>query len=175
VIIGAPEGKKELVGLADGVRESAESWRDLLLDLKRRGLSTAPQLALPTARSASGKRSARCGRGCASSACTRRRTVSTSCRRAKMVDATIVPVPKQPNTRAVKAALPSDYPYLASSYPDRLLAQYQSDGEAHRGSKHIHSKVAQARMSPRSPQLSKLDNPAKDGVLVNIKDPETLR
>ena len=37
VIIGAtPEGKKELVGLIDGVRESAQSWKDLLLDLKRR-------------------------------------------------------------------------------------------------------------------------------------------
>ena len=47
VIIGAtPEGKKELVGFADGVRESAQSWRDLLLDLKRRGLSTVPQLAV---------------------------------------------------------------------------------------------------------------------------------
>ena len=47
VIIGAtPEGKKELVGLADGLRESAQSWRDLLLDLKRRGLSTGPQLAI---------------------------------------------------------------------------------------------------------------------------------
>src|SRR5207344_998489 len=35
VIIGAtPEGKKELVGLVDGVRESAQSWRELLLDLK---------------------------------------------------------------------------------------------------------------------------------------------
>src|SRR4029079_1170577 len=44
VIIGAtPEGKKELVGLADGLRESAHSWRDLLLDLKRRGLSSGPQ------------------------------------------------------------------------------------------------------------------------------------
>jgi hypothetical protein len=41
VIIGAtPEGKKELVGLADGLRESAHSWRDLLLDLKRRGLTS---------------------------------------------------------------------------------------------------------------------------------------
>ena len=40
VIIGAtPEGKKELVGLIDGVRESAQSWRELLLDLKRRGLA----------------------------------------------------------------------------------------------------------------------------------------
>lgn len=36
VIIGAtPEGRKELVDLIDGVRESAQSWRDLLLDLKR--------------------------------------------------------------------------------------------------------------------------------------------
>ena len=47
VIIGAtPEGKKELVGFTDGMRESAQSWRDLLLDLKRRGLAAAPQLAV---------------------------------------------------------------------------------------------------------------------------------
>ena len=47
VIIGAtPEGKKELVGLIDGVRESAQSWKDLLLDLKRRGLGVAPKLAV---------------------------------------------------------------------------------------------------------------------------------
>ena len=47
VIIGAtPEGKKELVGLIDGVRESALSWRELLLDLKRRGLALAPELAV---------------------------------------------------------------------------------------------------------------------------------
>jgi putative transposase len=47
VIIGAtPEGKKELVGFTDGVRESAQSWRDLLLDLKRRGLAAAPELAV---------------------------------------------------------------------------------------------------------------------------------
>jgi putative transposase len=47
VIIGAtPAGKKELVGLIDGVRESAQSWRELLLDLKRRGLATAPELAV---------------------------------------------------------------------------------------------------------------------------------
>src|SRR6266487_3256937 len=45
VIIGAtPEGKKELVGLIDGVRESVQSWRELLLDLKRRGLAMAPEL-----------------------------------------------------------------------------------------------------------------------------------
>src|SRR5215475_758124 len=47
VIIGAtPEGKKELVGLVDGMRESAQSWRELLLDLKRRGLAVAPELAV---------------------------------------------------------------------------------------------------------------------------------
>jgi len=47
VIIGAtPEGRKELVGFTDGMRESSQSWRDLLLDLKRRGLTTAPQIAV---------------------------------------------------------------------------------------------------------------------------------
>ena len=47
VVIGAtPEGKKELIGLIDGVRESAQSWRELLLDLRRRGLAVAPELAI---------------------------------------------------------------------------------------------------------------------------------
>jgi transposase-like protein len=47
VIIGAtPEGKKELIGFTDGTRESAHDWRALLLDLKRRGLSTAPKIAV---------------------------------------------------------------------------------------------------------------------------------
>jgi putative transposase len=47
VIIGAtPEGKKELVGLIDGVRESTQSWRELLLDLRRRGLAMGPELAV---------------------------------------------------------------------------------------------------------------------------------
>ena len=47
VIIGATaEGKKELVGLADGIRESAQSWKEMLLDLKRRGLAIAPQVAV---------------------------------------------------------------------------------------------------------------------------------
>jgi transposase-like protein len=40
LVIGAtPEGKKELVGLIDGVRESAQSWRELLLDLKTTWIS----------------------------------------------------------------------------------------------------------------------------------------
>jgi putative transposase len=47
VIIGAtPEGKKELVGFTDGARESAQDWRELLVDLKRRGLAIAPKLAV---------------------------------------------------------------------------------------------------------------------------------
>lgn len=47
VIIGAtPEGKKELVGFTDGYRESSQSWRELLVDLKQRGLKTAPKLAV---------------------------------------------------------------------------------------------------------------------------------
>jgi putative transposase len=46
VPIGAtPEGRKELVGFQVGVRESAQSWRELLLDLRARGLAIAPQLA----------------------------------------------------------------------------------------------------------------------------------
>jgi transposase-like protein len=47
VIIGAtPEGKKELVGFMDGYRESTQSWRELFVDLKARGLSVPPKLAV---------------------------------------------------------------------------------------------------------------------------------
>lgn len=47
VIIGAtPEGRKELLGFQVGVRESAQSWRELLVDLKARGLATAPEIAV---------------------------------------------------------------------------------------------------------------------------------
>jgi putative transposase len=47
VLIGAtPEGKKELVGFQTGVRESAQSWRELLIDIKQRGLEIAPDLAI---------------------------------------------------------------------------------------------------------------------------------
>jgi Transposase, Mutator family len=60
VLIGAtPEGKKELVGFQTGVRESAQSWRELLIDIKRRGLDIAPDLPSATARSASGRPSMR--------------------------------------------------------------------------------------------------------------------
>jgi putative transposase len=47
VIIGATaDGKKELLAMLDGYRESAESWKELLLDLKQRGLTSAPKLAV---------------------------------------------------------------------------------------------------------------------------------
>jgi len=47
VIMGTtPEGKKELVGLLDGERESKLSWKELLLNLKRRGLKEGPKLAV---------------------------------------------------------------------------------------------------------------------------------
>ncbi len=46
VIMGADEhGTKELVAVSDGYRESTASWRELLLDLRRRGLSVGPRLA----------------------------------------------------------------------------------------------------------------------------------
>jgi len=47
VILGAtPEGKKELVGFQVGVRESAQSWRELLVDIKARGLKVPPEIAV---------------------------------------------------------------------------------------------------------------------------------
>ena len=47
VIIGAtPEGKKESIGFTDGARERAHDWRELLLGLKHRGLTMAPELAI---------------------------------------------------------------------------------------------------------------------------------
>ena len=47
VLIGAtPEGRKELVGFQAGVRESAQSWRELLIEVKRRGLLIAPEIAV---------------------------------------------------------------------------------------------------------------------------------
>ena len=47
VLIGAtPEGKKELIGFQVGVRESTQSWRELLIDVKQRGLQIAPEIAV---------------------------------------------------------------------------------------------------------------------------------
>jgi putative transposase len=47
VVIGATkEGHKELLGLTDGYRESEASWKELLLELKERGLRVDPKLAI---------------------------------------------------------------------------------------------------------------------------------
>ncbi|GHE06521.1 transposase [Defluviimonas sp. 20V17] len=47
VVVGADEyGRKELLAMTDGFRESTQSWREVLLDLKRRGLKQDPKLAI---------------------------------------------------------------------------------------------------------------------------------
>ena len=47
VVIGAtPEGRKELLGCQVGTRESAQSWRELLVGLKARGLAIAPEFGV---------------------------------------------------------------------------------------------------------------------------------
>jgi transposase-like protein len=47
VIVGADEyGRKKLLAMTDGFRESTQSWREVLLDLKRRGLKQDPKLAI---------------------------------------------------------------------------------------------------------------------------------
>ena len=46
VIMGADEhGNKELVAVSDGYRESTASWREMLLELRRRGLLVGARLA----------------------------------------------------------------------------------------------------------------------------------
>jgi len=47
VLMGATaDGKKELIAVLDGYRESEQSWSELLLDLKHRGLTTPPKIAV---------------------------------------------------------------------------------------------------------------------------------
>lgn len=47
VLMGATEdGQKELIAIQDGYRESEQSWKSLLLDVKRRGLTADPELAV---------------------------------------------------------------------------------------------------------------------------------
>lgn len=47
VVIGATaDGKKQLLAMGDGYRESEQSWKELLLDLKQRGLTIDPKLAI---------------------------------------------------------------------------------------------------------------------------------
>ena len=46
VLMGATaDGKKELIAIVDGYRESEQSWTELLLDVKARGLTVDPKLA----------------------------------------------------------------------------------------------------------------------------------
>src|SRR5205807_559055 len=46
VLLGATaDGRKELIAIADGFRESEQSWKALLLDVKARGLVIDPKLA----------------------------------------------------------------------------------------------------------------------------------
>lgn len=46
VIMGADvHGRKELLAVYDGIRESKDSWREVLIDLKARGLKIDPKLA----------------------------------------------------------------------------------------------------------------------------------
>ena len=80
VMVGArPDGKKELIALQDGYRESTESWAELLRDLRNRRMR-APVLAVGDgAFWASGERWGTCSPRPATSAtgCTRRPTCST--------------------------------------------------------------------------------------------------
>ena len=47
VLMGATrEGTKELIAITDGYRESEQSWRELLLDVRHRGLTIDPELAI---------------------------------------------------------------------------------------------------------------------------------
>jgi len=47
VLMGATEdGQKDLIAMTDGYRESTQSWRELLLDVRNRGLSEAPEVAI---------------------------------------------------------------------------------------------------------------------------------
>ena len=47
VAIGATaDGRKEVLAIEDGYRESCQSWKELLMDLKRRGLTDPPALAI---------------------------------------------------------------------------------------------------------------------------------
>jgi len=51
VVIGTDEyGEKEILGIMDGFWENADSWRDLLRSLKKRGLTQDPELAIGPSR-----------------------------------------------------------------------------------------------------------------------------
>lgn len=57
-------GRKELLAMTDGFRESTQSWREVLLDLKRRGLKQDPKLAIHCPAGDLQSKSAEKGRRC---------------------------------------------------------------------------------------------------------------
>ena len=85
VLIGArADGKKELISVEDGYRESEQSWWELLRDLHSRGLTMEPKLAIGDGALGFWKAPwPKCTGTPASNAagCTRRATCSTACRR----------------------------------------------------------------------------------------------
>jgi len=83
VLMGATaEGTKELIAVVDGYRESEQSWTTLLLDVKARGLSIEPKLAVGDGALGFWKALAKAFPRPANNAapCIRRPTCSTSCR-----------------------------------------------------------------------------------------------
>jgi transposase-like protein len=100
VLIGAtPEGRKELVGFTDGARESAQDWRGLLLDLKRRELDVPPQLAIADGALGFWKAAGEVWPKTCEQRCwgTRPRTCSPSCRRTSS---------RRPNARCRRSGWP---------------------------------------------------------------------
>ncbi len=62
IVIGVNErGQKRFLAIEDGVRESTQSWREVLIGLKARGL-VAPRVAIGDGAWDSGRRSTRCFR-----------------------------------------------------------------------------------------------------------------
>jgi putative transposase len=46
LISATAEGKTELIGFEVGVRDSTQSWREVLIDVKQRGLQIATEIAV---------------------------------------------------------------------------------------------------------------------------------
>ncbi|MER8772200.1 hypothetical protein NKH63_26250 [Mesorhizobium sp. M0960] len=59
VLIGATSEGKRTLGFQTGIRESAQSWCELLADVERRSQKIPPDIAAAVARLASGRRSTR--------------------------------------------------------------------------------------------------------------------
>jgi transposase-like protein len=81
VLIGVtPKGRKELVGFQVGVRESTQSWRELLVEAKRRGLALAPEIAVGDGALGFWKAIEEVWHATSAPGCTRPPTCSTRCR-----------------------------------------------------------------------------------------------